>query len=54
MGAKKTSVGLWSFSEDVYAKVAHRSGIAPELSRLWFKRAFGTPQTTSIPQALSA
>ena len=34
-GRQKISVVLWSFSEDAYAKVAHRLGIAPELSRLW-------------------
>jgi hypothetical protein len=34
-------VGLWSFSPEAQARVARKSGLSPQLSRLWFDRAFG-------------
>lgn len=40
-GRDKISVGLWAFTPEAQAKVAARAGITPELSRLWFQRAFG-------------
>ena len=49
-GRDRISVGLWSFSDAAYARVARRSGIDPELSKLWFDRAFG--QKTVRPNKL--
>jgi acyl homoserine lactone synthase len=40
-GLEQISVGLWAFSAEAQAKVSARAGITPELSRLWFDRAFG-------------
>lgn len=40
-GRDKISVGLWEFSQQARARVALRAGLSPELSRLWFNRAFG-------------
>jgi acyl homoserine lactone synthase len=40
-GRDKISVGLWEFTPEAKAQIARRSGISPELSRLWFDRAFG-------------
>lgn len=40
-GRGRISLGLWEFSEAARDRVARRAGIAPELSRLWFFRAFG-------------
>ncbi|WP_298837598.1 acyl-homoserine-lactone synthase [uncultured Roseobacter sp.] len=40
-GRDKISVGLWEFTPEAQAKVARRAGVSPELSRLWFERAFG-------------
>ncbi|MDE4132868.1 acyl-homoserine-lactone synthase [Phaeobacter sp. QD34_3] len=40
-GRDQISVGLWEFTPESYEVVAKRAGIAPELSRLWFDRAFG-------------
>ncbi|MBK0328645.1 autoinducer synthase [Rhodobacteraceae bacterium F11138] len=42
-GRDKISVGLWAFSPEAKAQIARRSGISPELSKLWFERAFGAP-----------
>lgn len=33
--------GLWHFSEKQRLRLAAKAGIAPNLSRLWFSRAFG-------------
>ncbi|MEQ6202353.1 acyl-homoserine-lactone synthase [Sulfitobacter sp. HNIBRBA2951] len=41
-GRDAISVGLWEFDETAQARVAARAGIAPNLSRAWFQRAFGT------------
>lgn len=53
-GREKISVGLWSFSQEAYDRVARRSGVTPELSRLWFDRAFGSASVQPAQQALSA
>ena len=40
-GADAIHLGLWRFSEDRRRVLAAKAGISPELSRLWFDRAFG-------------
>lgn len=40
-GRDRISVGLWAFSPIARDRVARRAGISAELSRLWFRRAFG-------------
>ena len=40
-GRDKISLGLWSFSPAARARVMHKAGISPDLSRHWFVRAFG-------------
>lgn len=51
-GRDKISVGLWEFTAEARRKVALRAGISPQLSRLWFDRAFGGANVE--PMALSA
>ncbi len=51
-GRDRISVGLWEFTEAAKRKVASRSGISLEASRLWFDRAFGAPRVEAM--ALSA
>lgn len=51
-GREKISVGLWEFSRESKMKIARRSGISEELSRLWFDRAFGPAEHRQM--ALSA
>jgi len=51
-GRDKISVGLWEFTDDARRKVALRAGISPQLSRLWFDRAFGGADVETM--ALSA
>lgn len=51
-GRDRISVGLWAFSPEAKARVAARAGISPELSRIWFDRAFGPDHAQH--QALSA
>ena len=41
-GRDRISVGLWPYSAEDCNRVAQRAGIPRELSRLWFKTAFGT------------
>ena len=43
-GRDRISVGLWDFSPEARARVAQRAGVSPDLSRLWFDRAFGAEQ----------
>ncbi len=43
-GRERISVGLWDFSPEARQRVAARAGVSPELSRLWFRRAFGAAQ----------
>ncbi len=40
-GRDAISVGLWEFSAEAKRKVALRAGISPQVSKLWFDRAFG-------------
>jgi acyl homoserine lactone synthase len=40
-GRNRISVGLWEFTVEAKRKVGLRAGISPQLSRLWFDRAFG-------------
>lgn len=40
-GRERISVGLWEFTPHARARVAARAGVSPELSSLWFDRAFG-------------
>jgi acyl homoserine lactone synthase len=40
-GADRISLGLWRFSEDLRQQLADRASVSPNLSRLWFDRAFG-------------
>ncbi|MEX0281410.1 MAG: acyl-homoserine-lactone synthase [Arenibacterium sp.] len=47
-GKDRISLGLWSFSPEHQRAVARRAGISPELSRLWFKRAFGEKSTPPL------
>ena len=51
-GRDRISVGLWEFTEAARARVALRAGISPQLSRLWFDRAFGAERVG--PMAMSA
>lgn len=51
-GGNRISVGLWDFSDEACKRVSRRACIRPELSRLWFDRAFGTE--SHAPFALSA
>ena len=41
VGRDQISVGLWPYSSEDCNGVAHRAGVSRELSRLWFKSAFG-------------
>ncbi len=40
-GRDKISVGLWEFTTQARSRIGLRAGLSPELSRLWFNRAFG-------------
>ncbi|MFZ5752208.1 MAG: acyl-homoserine-lactone synthase [Pseudomonadota bacterium] len=40
-GVDAIHLGLWRFGEPQRRRLAVRAGIAPDLSRLWFLRAFG-------------
>lgn len=40
-GRDAISVGLWEFSDEAQARVAEQAGLSPELSQMWFERAFG-------------
>jgi len=40
-GRDEIAVGLWSFGDDVQARVAEKAGISPDQSRQWFERSFG-------------
>lgn len=42
-GRNRISVGLWEFTQEARNRVAARAGVSPELSRMWFDRAFGAP-----------
>jgi len=51
-GRDRISVGLWEFTAEAKRKIGLRAGISPQLSRLWFDRAFGGAQVSEV--ALSA
>ena len=40
-GREKISVGLWHFASEAKQKVVAKAGLSPEISELWFDRAFG-------------
>lgn len=40
VGRDKVYAGRWTFSEALCQRLAHVSGISPQVSRLWFQRAF--------------
>jgi acyl homoserine lactone synthase len=40
-GRDQISVGLWHFAAEAKDKVAAKAGLSPEISKLWFDRAFG-------------
>lgn len=42
-GAGRTAIsaGLWKFGPEILARMTASAGISPELSQLWFSRAFG-------------
>lgn len=40
-GRDQISVGLWPFSAEDCNRVAERAGVSRDLSRLWFRAAFG-------------
>lgn len=48
-GRDQISVGLWPYSAKDCNRVAERAGIPRELSRLWFKTAFGTGRQQRFP-----
>ncbi|WP_433990324.1 hypothetical protein SuNHUV7_18720 (plasmid) [Pseudoseohaeicola sp. NH-UV-7] len=51
-GRSKISVGLWEFAPDAKARIAARTGLSEDVSRLWFDRAFGRRERGKL--ALSA
>jgi len=51
-GREAVSVGLWAIGAAMRDRVARKAGVSPELSRLWFDRAFGAP--TPRREAVSA
>ncbi|GGH35503.1 acyl homoserine lactone synthase [Cribrihabitans marinus] len=51
-GREEISVGLWEYSQRAHERLCRRARVSPELSRLWFARAFGHRPT--IPAARTA
>ena len=47
-GRTQISVGLWPFAPEAKALVAQKAGLSPEISRLWFDRAFGSKQCAEL------
>ena len=47
-GRTQISVGLWHFAPEAKALVAQKAGLSPEISRLWFDRAFGSKQCAEL------
>jgi acyl homoserine lactone synthase len=47
-GRDQISVGLWHFASDAKDKVAAKAGLSPEISKLWFDRAFGQKQPQEL------
>lgn len=50
-GRDRISVGLWDFTPEARARVAARAGVSPDLSRLWFNRAFAGAESAPFSQA---
>ncbi|MCL4113491.1 UNVERIFIED_CONTAM: hypothetical protein GTU68_062462 [Idotea baltica] len=44
-GRDKIYVGLWDFSQTVRHTLALNAGVSPQISTLWFQRAFGHTKT---------
>lgn len=47
-GRTQISVELWHFAPEAKALVAQKAGLSPEISRLWFDRAFGSKQCAEL------
>jgi N-acyl-L-homoserine lactone synthetase len=47
-GRTQISVGLWHFAPEAKALVAQKAGLSPEISRLWFDRAFESKQCAEL------
>lgn len=47
-GRVQISVGLWHFASVAKAQVAQKAGLSPEISRLWFDRAFGSKECAEL------
>ena len=50
-GRDQISVGLWHFAAEAKDKVAAKAGLSPEISKLWFDRAFGQKQRLELAKA---
>ena len=50
-GRNQISVGLWHFAAEAKDKVAAKAGLSPEISKLWFDRAFGQKQGLELAKA---
>jgi len=51
-GRDAISVGLWAFESELRPRLMTRAGLSPEISQLWFDRAFGAHRQNNI--AISA
>lgn len=51
VGRDRISVGLWDFSPQARARVSARANVSPDLSRLWFERAFGAASDAPFSRA---
>lgn len=49
-GRAKISLGMWSFTDIAKARVARRAGLSQDLSKLWFRRAFGVGPNRSVAE----
>jgi len=50
-GRDQISVGLWHFASEAKEKVAAKAGLSPQISKLWFDRAFGQKQQPQLAKA---
>jgi acyl homoserine lactone synthase len=50
-GRDQISVGLWHFAPQAKQKVAAKAGLSPQISKLWFDRAFGQKQQLELAKA---
>jgi len=53
-GRDQISVGLWHFDKAAQMQVAKRAGLSPEVSRLWFRLAFGHEMASTAPELAKA